>query len=274
MILKKVSTWRDGQKVSTHHVSINRWNWKGSGGLSERLQSTRIKLMSPEWKWKWKLFTLVPQNQESDRDCCDTREFRIGDVEKSSGLSYTLQMNNPAASQNPSALKQANVWGESRRGQLEAGVAFFYWLHHTESRRQRGVRLCLVRLGDCTHRWFLSALWCLSESVTWFSVCGSVFSCSRIAPSRCMYEGADSFNFPELSPWSEGHIPGRGRFAHCLFSSPSLLLLYTRSASFFSAPASPLATIDILTDLCLWKINKTTLWVLLTLILYELELPF
>lgn len=47
-----------------------------------------------------------------------------------------------------------------------------------------------------------------------------------------MSEGADSFHFPELSPWSEGHILGRGRFAHCLFSSPSLLLLYTLSATF------------------------------------------
>lgn len=45
---------------------------------------------------------------EPDRGSSGTREFSIGDVEKSSGLSYT-QMNNPAASQNLVALKQATV---------------------------------------------------------------------------------------------------------------------------------------------------------------------
>lgn len=61
---------------------------------------------------------------EPDRGSSGTREFSIGDVEKSSGLSYTLQMNNPAASRNPSALKQAAVCGSSRRGQ--AGVVFLH----------------------------------------------------------------------------------------------------------------------------------------------------
>lgn len=73
-------------------------------------------------------------------------------MEKSSGLSYTLQMNNLAASQNPSALKRATVCGESRRGQLESRVVFFLLTpSHVASRRQRGVGMCLVRVGECVH---------------------------------------------------------------------------------------------------------------------------
>ena len=63
---------------------------------------------------------------EPDRGCSCIREFSIGDVEKSSGLSYTPQMNKPAAAHNPGALKQATVSGMSRGGQLEAGAAFFF----------------------------------------------------------------------------------------------------------------------------------------------------
>lgn len=127
----------------------------------DKWKTQRIKLVSPEWKWKWKLFTLVPETRatEPDRDCSDTTEFSIGDVEKSSGLSYTLQMNNPAASQNPSTLNQATVWGESRRGQLEAGVVFFYWLHHT------------WRAGDRREEW--ECVWCVLVSV-----------CTRVIPHR------------------------------------------------------------------------------------------
>lgn len=42
-------------------------------------------------------------------DGSDTSEQSPGDVEKSSGLSYTPQMNNRAASRNPAALKRATV---------------------------------------------------------------------------------------------------------------------------------------------------------------------
>lgn len=92
------------------------------------------------------------------------------------------------------------------------------------------------------------------------------FLCSRVASSCYMSEGADSSHFPELSPWCEGHTLGRGRFAHFLFSSPSLLL-YTHSAS-LNASVSPFTSIDRLTDLSLWKINRTTFWVLVTLIFH------
>lgn len=41
-------------------------------------------------------------SQKNSGDEAWRRLFSIGDVEKSSVLSYTRQMNNPAASQNPS----------------------------------------------------------------------------------------------------------------------------------------------------------------------------
>lgn len=41
---------------------------------------------------------------EPDRGCTGTSGFSIGDVEKAIWLSYTLQMNNPAVSQDPSTL--------------------------------------------------------------------------------------------------------------------------------------------------------------------------
>lgn len=63
---------------------------------------------------------------EAAGDGSDTSEESPGDVEKSSGLSYTAQMNNRAASRNPSALKRATVRGASRRGQAESRVVFSY----------------------------------------------------------------------------------------------------------------------------------------------------
>lgn len=175
----------------------------------------------------------------------------------------------------PGSPQQATVWGTSRRGQLEAGVVSFYWPHHTGRGEDRDTEAWVCRYmsaSACAHRCFSVSLWCLSQSVGWCFFYFFLFlrgsrgltSCTRVASRHWMSERADSFHFPELSPWSEGHILGRGHFAHFLFTSPSLLL-YTHGAS-LSVPASRVASIDRLTDLSLWKINRTILWVLFTLI--------
>lgn len=117
-------------------------------------------------------------------------------------------------------------------GQLEAGVALFYWLHHQgeqETERSKIVSGTCRRL----HTWVI-----LQPSVMFKCECNMIFSlwfCFFMQQS-CTFSlyvwGCWQLLFPERSPWSEGHIPGRGLFAHCLFSSLSLLLLDTRSASF------------------------------------------
>lgn len=201
--------------------------------------------------------------------CAGAREFSIGDVEKSSGLSYTLQMNNPAVSQNPSALKTGHRLRMEPEG-TAGGCSCLFLLtpSHTEKGRQiyRGVSAA-VCAAECMCTQAFLHLTVMFKWRVWGNFCSHGF-CFFLASPCFMSESADSLHFLELSPWREGHILGRGRFAHFLFSSPSLLL-YTRGAS-CSAPTSPVRSIDRLNDLSLWKINRTTLWVLFILIFHGL----
>lgn len=72
-------------------------------GMSERHRVKGLNWREPNGSGSgtYLLQFLETSVMGSVRACLSIREFSIGDVEKSSGLSYTLQMNNPAASQNP-----------------------------------------------------------------------------------------------------------------------------------------------------------------------------
>lgn len=91
------------------------------------------------WKLGWQNLT----------GCPGTREFSIGDVGKNSGLSYTLQMNNPAASQNPGTSQQAIVWGTSWRGRLRAGVVFFLLTSSHKEREGQSKCMCARMFLHC-----------------------------------------------------------------------------------------------------------------------------
>lgn len=137
MILITVSIWGEGSNVSTECVSINRWSQRRSHWrVRERVlngNGSGIYLLQ--------FWTKVT---EPDRGCFGTSEFSIGDMgrKKKSGLSCTLQINNPAASQKPSAPQQATVWGTSRRGQLEAGVVSVYWPLLTGRAEETEIQRC------------------------------------------------------------------------------------------------------------------------------------
>lgn len=64
-------------------------------------------------------------------------------------------MNNTAASQTPGALKQATVWGTSRRGQLEAGGVSLYWPHRTHGELNTEI---YIVLSESVHAGVSSAL--------------------------------------------------------------------------------------------------------------------
>lgn len=121
--------------------------------------------------------------------------------EKSSGLSCTLQINNPAAPQNPGS----SSTGHRLRNKPEGTAAGWSCLilltsSHRESGRQRygGVSASLrVSEGMC-ERVFLhcSVMFKWEWGVIFLFPSRGLALCSKVASPCCMSEGADSFHFP------------------------------------------------------------------------------
>lgn len=154
----------------------------------------------------------------------------------------------------PALLNRPPSEETSLRGQLEAGVVFFYWPHRTRRVEDRdeearaSARAQVPPHRSVMFKWereviplsrvlFLhAALWgCIFSLDVWW--------CWQLP-----------FSWAEPLKWRT-HIQHQAEdVLHISFFSSPSLQLYTHSA-----PASPPATIDRLTDLSLWKIDRTTL---------------
>lgn len=164
-------------------------------------KTQRILLLCLERKWKWKLFTLVPETQGDG--ACQRLFWHHGIQPRWCGKEQWAVLHCKWIIQQPhripALLSRPPSEGRAEGDSWRLGLSFFIdFITHGEQVTAQSESV--VRVGErvCTR---------VTRSVMFKWECNMIclpvllfFSCNRTSSSHCMSEGADSFHFPELNP--------------------------------------------------------------------------